>query len=131
MADDSELDYIRTFIGSVMTGYTIKQFSEVKQLSLINDTQRGLVYPGELLTSNDLYYIKRFKVSFSDTTEVAFTTAFKLLIAGIKNYNMRLAGPTQVSDMVHITLVSGNKNFEHGTTKRWYQDINLDITWLV
>jgi len=129
MADDSELDYIRTFLGECMTGYTIKHFSECKQLSQINDTQRGLVFPGELLTSDDVYYIKRYKVSFEDTTEAAFTTAFNLLRAGIKNYNKRLAGVTQVAAMTHIRLVSGNRSFEHGQTKKWYQDINLDITW--
>ena len=82
MVDDSELDYVRTFIGEVMTGYTIKQYSEVKNISLISDTQRGLVYPGEILTFNDVYFVTRYKLKLSDTTEIAMTAGLKLLIAG-------------------------------------------------
>ena len=131
MVDDSELDYIRTFIGSVMTGYTIKHYSEERQLSLINDTQRGLVYPGEILTMNDVYFESRYNLKLSDTSEAALTVGIKLLIAGAKLYNRRLTGPTQVVGMTYIKVVSGNKAFEDGGTKRWYQDINLDITWSV
>ena len=131
MADDSELDYVRTFVGEVMTGYTIKQFSEIKKISLINDTQRGLVYPGEILTMNDVYFESRYKLKLSDTTEAALTAGIKLLIAGAKNYNRRQAGPTQVTGMVYIAVRSGSKSFENGTTKRWHVDLNLDITWSV
>ena len=131
MADDSELDYIRTFVGEVMTGYTIKQFSEVKSLASINDTQRGLVYSGEILTFNDVYYVTRYKLKLSDTTELALTAGIKLLIAGAKIYNSRLAGATQVASMTHINLTSANQAYEDGITKRWNQDIMIDITWSV
>ena len=131
MVDDSELDYVRTFIGEVMTGYTIKQYSEVKNISLISDTQRGLVYPGEILTFNDVYFVTRYKLKLSDASEAALTTGLKLLIAGAKLYNSRLTGPTQVASMTHIRLVSGNQAYEVGNTKRWNQDIMIDITWSV
>ena len=131
MADDSELEYVRTFVGSVMTGYTVKNYSEVKNISLIADTQRGLVYPGEILTFNDVYYVTRFKLKLSDATEVALTAGIKLLIAGAKLYNSRQAGPTQVAAMTHIRLVSANQAYEVGTTKRWNIDIMIDITWSV
>jgi hypothetical protein len=131
MADDSELDYIRTFVGEVMTGYTIKQFSEVKTIASINDTQRGLVYPGEILTFNDVYYVTRYKLKLSDTTELSLTAGIKLLIAGAKKYNSRLAGVTQVASMTHINLASANQAYEDGITKRWNQDIMFDITWSV
>ena len=131
MADDSELDYIRTFVGEVMTGYTIKQYSETRNISLINDTQRGLIYPGEILTFNDVYYVSRYKLKLSDATEVALTAGIKLLVAGAKKYNRRLTGPTQVASMTHIRIVSGTKAYEVGTTKKWNIDINIDITWSV
>ena len=131
MADDSDLDYVRTFVGEEMTGYTIKQFSEVKNLSLISDTQRGLVYPGEIITINDVYYVKRYKLALSDATEAALITGYKLLIKGARLYNSRLAGPTQVASMTHIKIEPGTQDYEHGATKRWYTTFNLDITWSV
>ena len=131
MADDSELDYVRTFIGSVMTGYTIKQFSEVKNISLINDTQRGLVYPGEMITIHDIYYTKRYKLALSDATEAALMAGYKLLITGAKTYNSRQIGPTQVASMTHIKIEPGTADYEHGSTKRWYTTLNIDIVWSV
>ena len=131
MPDDSELDYIRTFVGEVMTGYTIKQYSETKNISLISDTQRGLVYPGEILTFNDVYYVTRYKLKLSDATELALTAGIKLLIAGAKIYNSRLTGATQVASMTHINLASANQAYEDGLNKRWNQDIMIDITWSV
>ena len=116
MADDSELDYVRTFVGEVMTGYTIKQFSEVKLLSLINDTQRGLVYPGEPILVTDVYYTKRYKLALSDTTEAALNVGYKLLMVGARKYNSRLAGVTQVADMTHIKISAGTPDFEQGQT---------------
>lgn len=131
MVDDSELDYIRTFCGEVMTGYTIKHYSEIRRLAKINDTQRGLVHPGELLIADNVYYRKRYKLELSDTTEAAINTGMKNLIAGIKKYNRRQTGPTQVASMSHIALVLGNKASEVGTTKRWKMEVNLDIAWSV
>jgi hypothetical protein len=129
MADDSELDYIRTFVGEVMTGYTIKQYSEVKNISNIGDTQRGLVYPGEILSVNEVYFVSRYKLKLQDTTEAALTTGIKLLITGTKTYNRRQTGPTQVASMTHIVVNSGNKAYEVGTTKKWNQDLFLDVVW--
>jgi hypothetical protein len=131
LADDSELDYIRTFVGSVMTGYTIKHYTEIRNINLINDTQRGLVYPGTILTVNDVYFESRYLLKLSDATEAALTTGIKNLITGTKNYNRRLTGPTQVASMTHISVVFGNQAYEHGSTKRWNQDLNLDVIWSV
>jgi hypothetical protein len=129
MADDSELDYIRTFVGEVMTGYTIKQYSEVKNISNIGDTQRGLVYPGEILSVSEVYFVSRYKLKLQDTTEAALTAGIKLLITGTKTYNRRQAGVTQVASMTHIVVNSGNKAYEVGTTKKWNQDLFLDVVW--
>ena len=76
-------------------------------------------------------YVTRYKLKLSDASEAALTTGLKLLIAGAKLYNSRLTGPTQVASMTHIRLVSGNQAYEVGNTKRWNQDIMIDITWSV
>lgn len=132
MVDDSELDYIRTFVGEVMTGYTIKQYSEAKTMKAINDTQKGLVYPGEIIFIDDVYFVSRYKLMLADASEAALTTGLKNLISGTKNYNRRVAGPTQVSSMTNIKVVpAGIKAYEVGTTKRWNMILNLEITWSV
>lgn len=128
--DDSELDYIRTLCGEAMTGYTIKHYSEIKNISLIADTQRALVYPGELVTINDVYYEKRYKLKTSDATEAALNTGMKNLIVGTKKYNRRLTGVTQVAAMTYITVVPGSQAYEE-KNKRWNQDLFLDIVWSV
>ena len=131
MADDSELDYVRTFVGEAMTGYTIKHFSEVRNVSMINDTQRGLVYPSEIITANDVYYTSRFKLKLSDATEAALTTGLRNLFAGIATYNRRQTGVTQVAEMTHIRARAGSKSFEVGSNRRWNVDVSLDIMWSV
>ena len=133
MADDSELDYIRTFIGAVCTGYTVKSFSENKNIWGINDTQRALVYPGELMTMGDYFSIKRYQVSFSDASESALTTGLNNLSIGCWKFNTRqtIAGYTKAASMDNIKVASGNKAWEHGRTKRWDQDIYIDVQWVV
>lgn len=131
MADDSELDYIRTFVGEVMTGYTIKHYSEVKRLMDINDAQKGLLFPGEILFINPVYFVSRYKLKLSDATEATLTTGIKNLIIGTKNYNRRIAGPTQVASMTHISVASGSKAEEIGTIKRWKIELSIDIVWSV
>ena len=122
-----------------MTGYTIKHYSEVRTLKAIPDTQKGLIYPGEIIFIDDVYFITRYKLKLSDQSatnqEAALTAAFKLLIAGTKDYNRRIAGgPTQVASMTNISVVPGaNKAYEIGTTKpkKWNMDVNLEIIWSV
>lgn len=115
-----------------MTGYTIKQYSEAKTIKAINDTQKGLVYPGEIIFVDDIYFITRYKLKLSDASESALTTGLKNLITGTKTYNRRQTGPTQVASMTNITVTPGaNKAYEVGTTKRWNMDVVLEIIWSV
>ena len=133
MADDSELDYIRTFCLAVMTGYTIKHSSETKELKNIDDTQRGLIFPGEILYIGDVYKITRYKIQLSDATEAALTTGINNLIIGKKKYNRRetIAAYTPVASMTHISLSPGSISKEVGKAKRWKIELSIDIVWSV
>jgi hypothetical protein len=62
MSDDSNLDYVRTFLGACHSTATVKQFSEVKRIELINDTERILVYPPELINVQYNHYTERYQV---------------------------------------------------------------------
>ena len=133
MADDSELDYVRTFLNKVHTVMTFKSFSEARVITAINDTQRGLVYPPELMSATDNYTIKRFDVLLSETTEANLTTAISNILLGIKKLNRReaITTYTRPAALCNIKLMKGTKAFEQGTTKRWNQTITLDIMWSV
>lgn len=131
MVDTTELQFVRTFVGSVMTGYTIKTYSEAKKLKSIDDTQRGIVHPGEILIMDAVYYVSRYELELSDATEAALTTGIKNLIAGIALYNRRQTGPTQIASMTHLRPISGSKSEEGGINKRWKIILNLDVTWSV
>jgi L-lactate utilization protein LutC len=131
MADDSELDYIRTFLGAVHTAATVKQYSEEKTIDAIVDAtyQRMLVYPGELINNSFNRYTKRFMVKISETSEANLTTAINNVLDGKETFNKRgtIAAYSKPSTMVHIEVVNTNKCFENPNTKRWYCDIYLDV----
>lgn len=129
MADNSELDYIRTFLGECHASATAKQFSEIKKISLINDTERILVYPGEVINTNTKFYTKRFPVKLSETTEANLTGMLNDIINGCEKYNVRDGTLTEVSTMCNIHVAYGNKSYENPQTKRWDCDIYLDIEW--
>lgn len=132
MPDDSELDYIRTFLGKVHTVATVKQISEVKNISLINDTQRILVYPGEIIKTDYNYFVKRYLVKISETSEANLTTALNNIIDGINKLNKReaITEYTKPGVLVGAELVNSNKPFENSQTKRWDLDINIDFEWV-
>ncbi len=58
MTDDSELDYIRTFLNKAHSNATTKHFSETRNVSSdkYNDDNRILVYPGELMSVDGVFY---------------------------------------------------------------------------
>ena len=132
MPDDSELDYVRTFLNCVHTGVTAKQFSEVKNIAAIADTSRMLIYPPELLGSDgDDFYWKRFKVAMSETSEITLTTALNNVIIGIRKFNKRTAigSFTRPATMCHMKLANGNAPFEDPVNKRWDCVIYIDVEW--
>ena len=80
MADDSELDYLRTFLTYACLNSTVKHFSEVKKISAINDTRRILVFPGELISVDGKFYTKRYKIKISETSEANLMETFNNII---------------------------------------------------
>ena len=104
MADDSELDYLRTLLLEIMPGFTVKHYSEIKNISMINDTKRALLYPGEILTMNDVYYTTRYKVKISAPNEANLTTVIKKIIDGSKKYNRRHAGHGEITLVTCLAL---------------------------
>ncbi len=85
MVDDSELDYLRTFLTYACLNSTVKHFSEVKKISAINDTRRILIYPGELLSVDGKFYKKRYRVQLSEPSEANLINTFNSLINGIES----------------------------------------------
>lgn len=97
LADDSELDYLRTLLLEIMPGFTVKHYTEQKNIAHINDTKRALLYPGTILTMNDVYYETRYKLKISAPNEADLNTVVKKLIDGAKKYNRRHAGHGEVT----------------------------------
>jgi len=132
MADDSELDYIKTFLGLVHTTMTFAHFSETRDITSIADTERGLIYPPEIMNINNLFTIKRYSVLLSADTEANLTAAINNIAIGANKLNRRqtITSYTRETSLTHVVLINGNKAFENNK-KRWDQTISLDITWIV
>ncbi len=87
MADDSELDYLRTLIGYLTSSSTVKHFSEVKKISLIEDIRRILIFPGEIINFDVKFYTKRYKIQLSDDSEANMTSTLNNIIEGLDIIN--------------------------------------------
>lgn len=132
MADDSELDYIRTFLGKVHTTATVKHWSECRRLKDIADDSRMLVHLGELINANPYLYEKLYEVELEETTEILLTTALKNIITGIYKLNNRepITEYTRPSELNSISIHHGSKAVENSQTKRWFMSLFLDIKWV-
>ncbi len=87
MADDSELDYIRSLL-FVLTRYSsVKHYSEVRKIDSINDTRRILIYPPELINVDGKFYTKRYKVQLSEDSEANLMNTFNKIVNGFNEFN--------------------------------------------
>ncbi len=132
MADSTELDYIRTFISKVCTASTVKHIVEHgDNVHNISDDgkQQILVKQGELLETYSNVYVKRFKVLLSQPSETLLITTLNNLIDGINKLNKRLAitSYTKPSVLIHIELISCNEGKFIFKTKRWNNQLILDV----
>ena len=84
MADDSELDYLRTFFRKVCLQSTVGHFSEIKKIDSLNNTRRVLIYPPELINVDGKFYNKRYKLQLSCDSEANLMETFNRMVEGIE-----------------------------------------------
>jgi len=133
MVDDSNLDYIVTFLGKCHTTATVKSFTAVRNVnaSAYNDTERMLVYPPELISVDNNHYVERYMVKLSEVDEAGILGMRNDIIDNIIKLNTRqtIAAYTRETTLLYAEIMHSNKAFEHGTTKRWEQDLFIDFTF--
>lgn len=133
MAVDTELQNIRTLLGKSHTTATAKTFTEIKKIDLIDDTERILVYPGEIIKSSFMgFYTKRYLVKLSEVGEAGLTAMYNDICIGLEKMNKRIVitSFTRLSTMIHGEIAYSNKAYENRKkSNRWEMDIFLDITW--
>lgn len=133
---DSELDYIRTFIGAVCTGSTVRHIVENgENIHSIVDAshQKILVKQGELLETSSTRYIKRFKVLVSQPSENLLITTISNLIKGIQKFQRRvvITDYTYKATFIWIELVSCNEGKVNFKSGRWDNQIILDAKFTI
>ena len=128
MPDDSELDYLITFLDEATTSVTVKSFETIRKLPLIAGTKKILIEPGELLSTDGPFYKKRYKIKIGLENEANMMSIINEIINGTLNYNKRKAGFTYPTVMCNITFVYSNKGWVT-TEGRWEYDVFLDVEW--
>lgn len=131
MADDSELDYVRTFLGKIHTAATVKHISETGNLGNIADTQRMLLYPPEIIAVYATRVVKRYLVKISETSEANLTTAINNIQIGVEKCNRReaITDFTKPSTWCYCEIANGGKAYTNLKTGRFDQDIWIDVEW--
>lgn len=122
-----------TFLGKVHTAATAGQIETYGNITLIDDTQRMFVLPGETVSTTAYSHVDRYKVQISETSEANLTTALNNIILGIWKLNTRqtIASYTRPSSLMNIEFVNSTKAYYNAKTKRWDRDIYLDIEWSI
>jgi len=129
MVDDSELEYMTTFIDEATTALTVKSFVEIRNVEQVAGAKKCLIYPGETLSIDGSFYKKRYLVKLSLENENNMTSIVNEIIEGIKTYNKRGAGYTFPVTMCNLKFAYSGKNFIDGAG-RWNLDIYLDVEWV-
>jgi len=132
MADDSELDYIRTFLGKVHTVATVKHVGEIGRLREIADTQRILVNQGELMSIDSFHLIsKRYKLEIEETSEANLTIALNNILEGIKKFNYRetITDYTRETSMNNLILWNQSSLISKKLGTQWKINIDLIVQW--
>ena len=83
MADDSELDYLKTFLQFAVPVATVNHFSEKRKIDLIDDNRRILIFPAELISVDGKFYKKRYKIQISETSEANLMETFNLILRNV------------------------------------------------
>lgn len=122
---------IKTFLGKCHTTATVNTYTEIKNINAIDDTEKMLVYPPELISSHFNQYTERYIIRLSETGEATLTAMLNDIINNIIKLNTRQAitSYTKPSTLCHITLHHSNKAFENNVSRRWERDIVIDVEW--
>ena len=133
MADDSELDYIATFLGKIHTAATVKHIDETGKITNIADTQKMLLYPPEILGAYSTRMMKQYQITIIETSEANLTTALNNIQAGILKCNRRetITDFTKPSTWCYCELARSNKAFFNKKTSKWSQDVYLNVEWSI
>jgi hypothetical protein len=132
MVDDSELDYIRTFIGKVHTAATVMHYpEEMGRVEDISDDsgQKILVHPPELMGVDGGFITKRYEVEIIEPNEAGLTTALNNIQIGIDKLNRRqtITSYTKPSTLCNIMMSKGSMaDLRNGFA---YIKIYLDVEW--
>lgn len=132
MADDSELDYIATFIGKVNTAHTVKTIETVRNINLINDTQSVLIFAGETVGNKKISIKRRYHIQYKDATEGALNSSFYALNEGIRKANARetITDWTRPTNLIGFTFISGGGDYYQIKGGNWYGNVTLEAEWL-
>lgn len=134
MVDNSELEYLRTFLGAAHSDATAKHKYEVGKMALINDTQKIMIEPGELLgLEKEDWYSKRYLVKLSEASEENLMVSLANIIAGIGKLNRRetITDYTRPSTLCHISIPYGQSTKKNNKSGRWSMALYIDVEWSI
>ena len=123
---------IALFLKECHSTATVNNYTQVKKIELINDTEKMLVYLPERVGVDLNHYTDRYMVKLSETGEITLTAMLSDILTNILKLNLRQAvgSFTRPTTMLNIEFHHSNKAFEHkGTIKRWDIDIYIDVEW--
>ncbi|KKM74537.1 hypothetical protein LCGC14_1399260, partial [marine sediment metagenome] len=119
MVDDSELDYLRTFLLKVHTTAGVEHVNEVGVSSKIVDAGGTKIWVGhgELIATDSRVrqYEKKYLVKLQDITEALLTTMLNNILIGIWKLQtwQTIAAYTRETSLISLKIVSGSKITDH------------------
>ena len=124
------LVYLDTFLTACHSTATVETYITRRNINFNNDTEAMLIWPGELLSTSNNFYIMRYQVSLKESSEAGLTGMINDIITNINKFNKRLAigGYTKEATLVHIEFAYSKRGFINKVGK-YYRDIFLDVTW--
>ena len=124
----TELTILDTFLTEATTNVIVESFLTKRKISKLTTAKKALIEPGEMLSVDDAFYKKRFKIRLQMDSEANLTTVINEIIDATIRYNRRDGSLTEVATMCNLHLTYTNKTFIKNNI--WYQDIYLDIEWV-
>ena len=128
MVDDSELEYLVTFIDEATTALTVNSYKDKRKIDNVDGAKKCLIEPGEILSVDGAFFKKRYKVKLGLESEENIMAILNEIMAGIVKYNKKDGTFTEVSVMCNIKFAYSNKAWVT-PRGRWQHDFFLDVEW--